>query len=112
MLNNIISDNKIEELIQKVMFQTNYNKEQAKEKLILFNFDYIKVIKDYIGIVNKKETIKSVNQEIFRQIRKNLDNSMKTYREKNPIDMLQVIKNLNESDEREKHKNEYSYQTN
>jgi len=89
--------------IPKVITQTNYTEEQAREKLIMFNNDYLKVIRDYMGIPEKKEqNVKSVNQEIFRQIRKNLDSSMREYRNKNPINMEQLIENLKESDEREK----------
>ena len=55
-----------------------------------------------MGIPDKKANkVKSVNQEIFRQIRTTLDSSMKVYREKNPIDINQIIDNFNESDERE-----------
>lgn len=89
--------------IPKVMSQTNYNEEQTKEKLIMFDNDYLKVIRDYMGIPEKKEQkVKSVNQEIFRQIRKSLDSSMKTYRDNNPINMEQLVENLKESDKREK----------
>lgn len=89
--------------ISKVMSQTNYNEEQAKKKLIMFDNDYLKVIRDYMGIPEKKEQkVKSVNQEIFRQIRKSLDSSMKTYRDNNPINMEQLVENLKESDKREK----------
>jgi hypothetical protein len=64
----------------------------------------MRVLKDYMGIQEKKDTIKvkSVNQEIFRQIRTNLDTSMREYREKHPVDLEQVIQNLQESDERER----------
>jgi hypothetical protein len=95
-----------EQDITKIMTQTNYTKEEATNKLILFNYDYIKVIKDYMNIPEKPKEIKvkSVNQEIFRQIRITLDKSMKDYREKNPIDTEQVIYNFKESDEREKNK--------
>lgn len=98
------NDDLLEEHIHKVMSQTSYTIEEAREKLRLFNCDYIRVIKDYMGIPEKKEEIKvkSVNQEIFRQIRTTLDSSMKIYREKNPINLDQVIDNFNESDEREK----------
>jgi len=101
---SFFSNDDIEQNVPKVMSQTNYTAEEATEKLRLFNCDYIRVIKDYMGIPEKKEEkkIKSVNQEIFRQIRTKLDNSMKIYREKNPINMEQVIENLKESDEREK----------
>ena len=88
-----------------MLSQTNYNEEEAREKLKLFNCDYMKVIREYMGIPDKKaKKVKSVNQEIFRQIRTKLDSSMKEYREKNPIDINQIIDNFNESDKREKNK--------
>ena len=91
--------------VKKVMSQTNYTEEEAKEKLKLFNCDYIKVLKDYMGIPEKKtEKLKSVNQEIYKQIRKKLDKSMQDYREQNPIDLEQVVSNFQESEEREKNK--------
>ena len=63
----------------------------------------MRVLKDYMGIPEKKETkIKSVNQEIFKQIRLKLDTSMKEYREKNPINIDQVVTNFKESEQREK----------
>jgi hypothetical protein len=92
--------------VKKVMSQTNYTQEEAREKLQLFNCDYMRVLKDYMGIPEKKEkpSIKSVNQEIYRQIRTTLDNTMREYREKNPIDVDQLVTNFQESDEREKNK--------
>ena len=88
--------------INIIMTQTNYTEEQARAKMQVFNGDYMQVIRDYMGISVKKEEkkVKSVNQEIFRQIRTKMD--MKEYRDKHPIDMNQVIENLTESDEREK----------
>ena len=102
---NIVSNNIFEQHVIKIMNQTNYTKEEATNKLILFNNDYIKVIKDYMNIpihIPEEKKVKSVNQEIFRQIRIKLDNSMKNYRDKNPINVDQVIYNFNESDERKK----------
>ena len=104
---NIVSNNIFEQHVIKIMNQTNYTKEEATNKLILFNNDYIKVIKDYMNIPihnPEEKNVKSVNQEIFRQIRIKLDNSMKNYRDKNPINVEQVIDNFNESDERKKNK--------
>jgi hypothetical protein len=102
---SFFNNDDINENIRKVMTQTNYNIEEATEKLQLFNCDYMLVIKDYMGIPEKKEkTIKSVNQEIFRQIRTKLDSSMKNYRDKHPINLEQVVENLRESDEREQQK--------
>jgi hypothetical protein len=97
--------------IQKIMTQTTYNEEEAKEKLRQFQGDFMKVLKDYMGIKVENNTsnsnanakkVKSINQEIYRQIRHTLDNSMKEYRDKHPLDMEQISNNLKESEEREK----------
>ena len=103
---SFFSNDDIEEHLQKVISQTNYTIEEASEKLRLFNCDYIRVIKDYMGIQDKKEDrkVKSINQEIFKQIRSKLDSSMKAYREKNPVNIDQIVENFKESDEREKKK--------
>ena len=103
---SFFSNDDLEKHVAKVMTQTNYTEEEAKEKLRLFNCDYMRVIRDYMGIPEKKveNKVKSVNQEIFRQIRTKLDSSMREYREKNPINMEQVIENFKESDEREKNR--------
>jgi len=91
--------------LQIVLSQTNYTEEEAIYKLKLFDCDYMKVIREYMGIPDKKtQKVKSVNQEIFKQIRTTLDSSMKEYREKNPIDINQIIDNFNESDKREMNK--------
>ena len=92
------------EIIQKIMAQTTYSEEDSKEKLRQFNGDFMKVLKDYMGIKvveESKPKVKSVNQEIYRQIRHTLDNSMRQYRDKNPIDLDQVTNNLKESEDRE-----------
>jgi hypothetical protein len=68
------------EKINIIMRQTDYDEDVAKEKLEQFNGDHIKVIKFYFGISEKKPTpIKSVNQEIYKQIRSKLDVSMREY---------------------------------
>lgn len=83
--------------IEKVMSQTNYTKEQTIEKLEMFNNDYLKVIKDFMGIPEKQnKKIISINQEIYKQIRTNLDGSMKEYRDKHPVNIEQIINNFNE----------------
>ena len=100
------SEEREEKYIKHIMSQTNYSKEVARTKLQEFNGDFMLVLKDYMGIPVKKDTNKftSVNQEIYKQIRHSLDQTMKTYREKNPINIEQVITNLQESEEREKEK--------
>lgn len=74
-----------QELIKIIMRQTTYSEEEAERKLIEHNYDAILVIKDFMGIKPKEqkpETIKSVNQEIYKQIRYKLDESMRQYTEK------------------------------
>lgn len=92
--------------VKQIMSQTTYSEEEAREKLHEFNNDFMKVLKNYMGIPEKKKNnqIKSVNQEIYKQIRHSLDQTMKEYREKNPVNIDQVITNLQESEEREKDK--------
>ena len=104
---NFVSNDVIKDLVKKVLAQTNYTEQIAAAKLQEFNYDLMRVLKDYMGIPEKKDItkIKSVNQEIYRQIRYSLDSSMKEYREKNPVNIEQVITNLTESDENEKTKN-------
>lgn len=104
---SFVSNNVINDLVKKVLTQTDYTEDKAAAKLQEFNYDLMRVLKDYMGIPEKKSDtkIKSVNQEIYRQIRYTLDSSMKEYREKNPVNMDQIITNLSESEENEKAKN-------
>ena len=92
--------------VTKVMAQTTYDEQTAKIKLSEFGFSVERVIRHYMGIPEVKSApkVKSVNQEIYKQIRYNLDSSMRVYREKHPINVDQVINNFQESDEREKDK--------
>ncbi len=104
--NDCISDETINKHVNIIMTQTNYDETIALEKLKEFNYDYMNVIKNYMGIPEKKVSprISSINQEIYKQIRYNLDSNMKQYREQNPINIEQVMTNLNESEEREREK--------
>ena len=75
-----LTEERIEELVQMIMRQTEYTDVEANEKLEECEYDHIKVIKNYLGIVDKKEPkIKSVNQEIYRQLRTKLNASTKEY---------------------------------
>jgi hypothetical protein len=96
--------------LQLILTQTNYTESEAIQKLNDHNDDEIEVIREYMGMKptsqENKNKIKSkhVNQEIYRQIRKSFDTSMREYRQKHPMDMEQVVVNLRESEEREKEK--------
>lgn len=66
--------------INIILGQTDYTYDVAKEKLMKFSNDHIMVIKDFFGIAEKKALpIKSVNQEIYKQLRYKLDASMRDY---------------------------------
>ena len=71
----------IDEKIKIIMGQTDYNEEVARKKLLENNFDEIATIKSYLGIPEKKTTqVKSINQEIYKQIRYRLDSNMDDYK--------------------------------
>jgi hypothetical protein len=79
---SLIETDLIDEKVEKIMRQTDYNKETAIEKLKEYNFDELRTIKAYLGIPEKKSDnqIKSVNQEIYKQMRYKLDSSMRDYK--------------------------------
>ena len=80
---SFIDNNDINNKVEVIMRQTNYTESEAKEHLIQNNYDHIKVIKLFLGVKEKKEEgIKSVNQEIYKQIRYKMDDSMKEYNKK------------------------------
>jgi hypothetical protein len=78
----LVDTTEIEDKVQKILRQTDYTDEIAREKLKEFNYNEIDVIKSYFGTYNKKPQtqIKSVNQEIYRQLRNKLDSNMKDYK--------------------------------
>ena len=78
-----VENTQLEEKIQIILRQTDYNEEEAREKILEFNGDHISVIKSFFGInVKKEQPIKTVNQEIYRQIRFKLDTSMREYNQR------------------------------
>jgi len=82
---SIINNDVLDERVQIVMRQTTYTEAVALDKLKEYNFDHLRVIKAYLGLPDKKiEVVKSVNQEIYKQLRHKLDNSMSDFNAKNP----------------------------
>ena len=67
--------------IDIILRQTNFSEEEAREKLVEHNNDYVAVIKEYLGVKQQapKPEIKSVNQEIYKQMRFKLDSAMRDY---------------------------------
>lgn len=97
-MDNIIitCESDMTEKIQMILRQTDYDENIAREKLLENLGDHIKVIKSYMGITDKKPVSKkSVNQEIYRQLRSKLDDSMKAYNEKQSEKLKEEIKKNN-----------------
>jgi len=71
----IIDNEALSEKVGIVARQTDYDEETIRQKLIDSNYDHMKIIKEYLGIDQKKTTPKpsSVNQEIYKQIRKKME---------------------------------------
>ena len=77
-----------EEIIKLVMRQTDYNEEEVKEKLLEWNNNYIKVIKEYINPKFDKKTstvYKSRNQGVMTEIRGFMDKVNKDYYRKKEL---------------------------
>ena len=78
---NKIDKKKIDELCDIIMRQTNYNKKECEDKLLLHNYNIINVINEYMGIESKtiqKKT--STNQMMYGEFRSFLDNACNRYR--------------------------------
>jgi hypothetical protein len=70
----------IEDKVQIVLRQTDYTEITARERLKEFDYDHLKVIRNYLGLTEKKALpVKSVNQEIYKQLRSRLDDNMRDY---------------------------------
>jgi hypothetical protein len=80
---SFVETDDIKNKVDIILRQTDYTEDEAREKLRLFNYEYILVIKDFLGITEKKAPkIVSVNQEIYKQLRYKMDSSMREHTEK------------------------------
>jgi hypothetical protein len=80
---SFVETDDIKNKVEIILRQTDYTEDKAREKLRLFNYDYILVIKDFLGITEKKAPkVISVNQEIYKQLRYKMDSSMREHTEK------------------------------
>lgn len=78
---SLVETDQIEDKIKIVLGQTDYSPELAREKLKEHGYNEIATIKSYLGITEKKnQSMKSVNQEIYRQLRTKLDTNMRDYK--------------------------------
>ena len=73
----IIDNEALSEKVGIIARQTDYDEETIKQKLIDSGYDHMKIIKEYLGLDKKISTStskpSSVNQEIYKQIRKKME---------------------------------------
>lgn len=81
--NKVIQIATANHLIELVMRQTTYTREEAMEKLKEYNGEPVDVIRNFMGIkVDKKEVPKTANQMIFHEIRNFMDDVNKKYNQR------------------------------
>tara|TARA_Y100000591_G_C21626966_1_gene590792 strand:- start:551 stop:826 length:276 start_codon:yes stop_codon:yes gene_type:complete len=69
----------LHEMIEMVTRQTEYDYDTAKAKLEQNEWNYTTVIREYMGVTEKKPIKKTLNQEIFKQIRNHMDIASSNY---------------------------------
>jgi hypothetical protein len=60
------------QLVDIIIGQTEYSREQAIEGLERLKGDYMAVIREYLGTSKKESKPKSLNQQIYSEIRNHL----------------------------------------
>jgi hypothetical protein len=89
-----VCEEEMSEKVGIIIRQTNYTTEIAREKLLMANMDYIKVIKEYCGITEKKAPpVKSLQQQIYKEIRYRLDDSIRDFNNKQDKKLASEIEN-------------------
>jgi len=92
----LVCEEDMTEKIGIVTRQTNYTEDIARDKLLIANMDHIKVIKDFFGITEKKALpVKSLQQQIYKQIRHKLDDSIRDFNNKQDKKLASEIENNN-----------------
>jgi hypothetical protein len=69
-------------LVEMIVRQTTLSEKEAAEKLKEHNFDYVKVIEEFMGIDKRKKVQSktlSVNQQIYKEIRTVMDDGAFNY---------------------------------
>ena len=61
------------------MRQTEYNYEESKHKVGENNYNYVKVIQNYLGKTKEKKEPKTVNQKFYKEIRSFMDYGSEKY---------------------------------
>jgi hypothetical protein len=92
----LVDDYKRDKIIDLVVRQTNYTKQEAYDHLVEMKGDYTTVIKNYVGTniknTNQNNTVYSnPNQQIFKEIRDFMDDVNNKYEFRKEMDKTQQI---------------------
>jgi TPP-dependent pyruvate/acetoin dehydrogenase alpha subunit len=101
----LINKDNYENKIMFIMNQTIYSYNDAETKLKQHDYDHISVIKEYLGSTTTKNTkqILSINQEIYKQIRKHID--ITEYNNSHPLNLEHVKNNILEEQSKQQQNN-------
>lgn len=83
-----MNDSQINVLSEIIMRQTDYDSETAKNKVKEFNGNVEAIVREFINPPTKKEEKKSVNQEIYGQIRGLMDDAARNFRNQQELNKL------------------------
>jgi len=95
-------------LVEMVMRQTNYSYDEADTNLVKHNNDYMKVIREAIGVAPKiTDTVTTINQGIYKEIRGLMDTAAATHRKKKEFEekreqLIAYLKKRKEEQDKEK----------
>ena len=83
-MDNSLCEDKKQELVELVCRQTKYTKEEASAELEMAGYDYMQVLRMYLGVSEKQtQPSLSLNQSIFKEFRNFLDKEAIAYQERN-----------------------------
>ena len=77
-----IFEQAVEDACQKIMRQTDYNKDASLQKLKEHDLDIIEIVREWMGVPIKKVAKRTTNQMVFAEFRSFLDDAANKYYKK------------------------------
>ena len=77
-----IFEQAVEDACQKIMRQTDYDKEISLQKLKEHDLDIIEIVREWMGVPIKKQVKRTTNQMVFDEFRSFLDDAANKYYKK------------------------------
>lgn len=82
----VVFEQAVEDACQKIMRQTDYNRETSLEKLKQHDLDIIEIVREWMGAPPKKEKNRTTNQLVFDEFRSFLDDAANKYYKKKELE--------------------------